>query len=239
MSYDETKQFIFQRTVDRLNKRMLDNGVKDVYEILGFTSKKDYEQSYRTWNDQVIKKILKGNIEKKGNRFLLTQNYAEFFKDALEFNTFHELYWGTNEEFDAYCQELFFCLLNDMKKDSNNAQIQEIVSSVLRFQTKESIYSAIKNEFHDSFWKFTQGEITVHNSKKYKKGFEKVGKKSKTSQNIYIHEANEIYVIDSETRRLGLMQGGSLSFKKIDSYLPKFANLVMIGELSQILISSL
>lgn len=237
MSYDETKQFIFQRTVDRLNQRMVDNGIKDVYRLLGFDSKNAYEQSCRTWNDQVIKKILNGNIEKKGNRFLLTQNYAEFFKDALKFKTFHELYWGTIEEFNGYCQELFFCLLSDMEKDSSSAKIQELASSVLRFQTRESIYSTIKNRFHDSFLLFTQGKIIVQNSKKLKDGIKKDYGQNKLNGKIYIHEVDETYVIDSEISRLGLMQEDSLSFKKIDFYLSKFAENVMVKELTFILLN--
>ena len=130
MSYEETIRLVFRLAVERINQHMKLEGVKDEYELLGFNSKIDYELSTREWDDKKIKNILQGDVEKNDNRFLLTHDYAGLFKRSLNFKTYHELYWGTNEEFDAYCQELFFCLLNDMKKDSNNAKIQEIVSSV-------------------------------------------------------------------------------------------------------------
>lgn len=46
---------------------------------------------------------------------------------------------------------LFFCLLNDIEKDLDSAKIQEIVLALLRFETKESIYPIVENEFHDFY----------------------------------------------------------------------------------------
>lgn len=157
MLYEKTSKYIYFKTGERIRKKMNSLKFEDIYQLMGYESQKDYDKKGGNFNESVILLITNGTARYKENRYLFTSEYHELLKEKLRFATYHDMFWGNEDEFKEYSEELFYCLIEDMKEDK---ELQSNIFSLLEMKEKEEIYEEVRSLFIDNFWQFTLGNLS-------------------------------------------------------------------------------
>ncbi|APQ71713.1 hypothetical protein [Clostridium botulinum] len=164
----------------------------------------------------MVQKIANGKTG-RNNLYLLTDKYAYLFKESLAFNNYHDLYWGSNDEVNAYSEKLFYCFLEDMKKDNFT---KSNIADLLRLKSKKEIYNSISENFIKIFYQFTKGEITEY-------------------YDYYISDDETNKPYSSHNEKLKFSDAGTLSFKKLDTNIEDFARKRLFVILTGLLVNIL
>lgn len=210
MLYEKTADFIFKTTAKRIKDRKKELGFT-YYNIMGYDSKVSYELSRKEYDYNMVQKIANEKTS-RNNPYLLTDKYAYLFKEALDLYSYHDLYWGTDDEIKAYSEDLFYHLLEDMKKDPLT---KRNIADLLNLKSKEGIYNTLSEKFFEIFYQFTKGKSIEYYD------FDIVDDKD-----------NKAYSPHNE--KLKFSDEGTLSFKKLDMNIEKFAQerlfLILTGK---------
>lgn len=197
--YKETCNFIFNNTSMRIKQKK--NVLKRTwYEVMGFKDKDGYLNSDHYYDYNMVSKISNGK-RNKNNKYLLTDKYAYILKEGLSFDSYHELYWGTDQEIEAYCEQLFYLLLKDIPSKTTNFYLN--LCEFLETLTPKEIYNTIKLNFIEEFKMFTRGE--------FKDKFEIVDDQESAGLTNFLHELK--FVVD-----------GTLTYKKLPENLDRFVS---------------
>ncbi len=115
INIENTAKYIYSNCSSRITERTIQLGLSNraIYPV----------------ESKIIGRIKRCKIEKKRNPYLIQENVKEVLKDKLNYNSFQDMLWGSDEEIHEYLPTLFLTVMTDLvKKDS---PYKDIVNSVL------------------------------------------------------------------------------------------------------------